>query len=197
MEKKTKKELILEAALSLFAEKGYDGVGIDEIADAVGMKGPALYHYFKGKEALFDALLDLMTEHYEAGFRTSRGMSEPPRSIPAFMELSMKRLEFTIHDPLIRQARRILAMEQFRNQKVRELTTLHHITGLESMHRGIFGGMMEAGLLKPEDPEILAMEFTAPITLMIHRIDREPEREEECMDRIRRHMEHFFKIYGK
>ena len=46
----TTKERILEEALTLFAEKGYDGTGVDQIAECVGIKGPSLYKHFKGKE---------------------------------------------------------------------------------------------------------------------------------------------------
>ena len=44
------KDRILEAALTVFSEKGYDGVGVDFIAETAGMKGPSLYKHFKGKE---------------------------------------------------------------------------------------------------------------------------------------------------
>ena len=46
----TTKEKILDSALTLFSEKGYDGVGVDLIAEKVGLKGPSIYKHFKGKE---------------------------------------------------------------------------------------------------------------------------------------------------
>ena len=44
------KELILDAALKLFAKKGYEAVSVAEIADAVGVKAPSLYKHYKSKQ---------------------------------------------------------------------------------------------------------------------------------------------------
>lgn len=51
------RERILEAAQRLFVEQGYKGLSMREIAEAVGVSKPALYHYFTDKEALFLAIL--------------------------------------------------------------------------------------------------------------------------------------------
>ncbi len=55
----TKKDEILELALKLFAEEGYDNTGVQKIVDEAAVKKPTLYHYFGSKEGLLDALLDL------------------------------------------------------------------------------------------------------------------------------------------
>ena len=52
------RQAILDAALDLFADKGYFGTSLRDVASAVGVRESALYNYFAGKEALFDALLD-------------------------------------------------------------------------------------------------------------------------------------------
>jgi AcrR family transcriptional regulator len=48
---------ILHAALDLFASRGYDASGVQEIVQAVGITKPTLYHYFGSKQGLLDALL--------------------------------------------------------------------------------------------------------------------------------------------
>lgn len=48
---------ILNCALELFAQKGYDSVGVKEIADTAGITKPTLYHYFGNKQGLLDSLL--------------------------------------------------------------------------------------------------------------------------------------------
>ena len=51
------RQAILDAALGLSAEKGYFGTSLRDVAGAVGVRESALYNYFPGKEALFEALL--------------------------------------------------------------------------------------------------------------------------------------------
>ncbi|MDO5541369.1 MAG: TetR/AcrR family transcriptional regulator [Eubacteriales bacterium] len=53
---------ILERALNLFYQKGYDAVGIQEICQSAGVTKPTLYHYFGSKYGLLETLLK---EEYE------------------------------------------------------------------------------------------------------------------------------------
>ncbi len=53
----TRREQILKEAALLFAERGFHGVGVDEIGAAVGISGPGLYRHFAGKDAMLAELL--------------------------------------------------------------------------------------------------------------------------------------------
>ncbi|MFE1956869.1 TetR/AcrR family transcriptional regulator [Streptomyces sp. NPDC059479] len=53
----TRREQILKHAARLFAERGFHGVGVDEIGAAVGISGPGLYRHFAGKDAMLAELL--------------------------------------------------------------------------------------------------------------------------------------------
>ncbi|MCR5236684.1 MAG: TetR/AcrR family transcriptional regulator [Lachnospiraceae bacterium] len=44
------REKILDAASTLFAENGYDGTSVEQIANIVGIKAPSLYRHYMGKE---------------------------------------------------------------------------------------------------------------------------------------------------
>ena len=69
MDKISTKDRILEAALTLFSEKGYDGVGVDLIAEKAGLKGPSIYKHFKGKAEILEVLLERVESYYEMKFR--------------------------------------------------------------------------------------------------------------------------------
>jgi len=47
---------LLRAALTLFAARGYDGVGVQEVAETAGVAKPTLYHFFGSKRGLLEAL---------------------------------------------------------------------------------------------------------------------------------------------
>lgn len=52
------RQAILDSALTLFYEKGYDAVGVQQIVDAAGVTKPTLYYYFGSKQGLLSCLLE-------------------------------------------------------------------------------------------------------------------------------------------
>ena len=52
------KEKIIEAAIEVFFEKGFDAASMREIAEKAGLTKPMIYYHFKNKEALYIALLE-------------------------------------------------------------------------------------------------------------------------------------------
>ncbi|MDO4484497.1 MAG: TetR/AcrR family transcriptional regulator [Clostridia bacterium] len=188
------KERILDAALTLFSEKGYDGVGVDLIAANAGLKGPSIYKHFKGKEEILETVIEQINRHYEAGFR--RNPAVLPASVDELVAISMERIRFTLNDPLIVKARKLLTLEQFRSPFFAAQATAHNYENIQTMYANMFAGMMEAGTLRREDPQWLAMLFLSPVTLLIQMHDREPARREEAVQRIEEHLRHFADVYG-
>jgi AcrR family transcriptional regulator len=53
------RERLLETAIGIFAQKGYAGTSVREIAEQAGVSKPVLYYYFKSKEGLFLTILEM------------------------------------------------------------------------------------------------------------------------------------------
>lgn len=192
----TTKEKILNSALTLFSEKGYDGVGVDLIAEKVGLKGPSIYKHFKGKEEILEILIGNVENYYEMNFGSEIHPGKMPSSMDELIEITKKRIQFTMHDETIRKTRRILMMEQFRNQRIAKLATRYTTEGIQGIYQKIFEEMMDKNLMRRENSAVVSMLFVAPITLWIHMCDREPEREQEALQRIDEHLAYFVKEYA-
>ena len=191
------KEKILDAALTLFAENGYDGTSVEQIANNVGIKAPSLYKHYKGKEDILNALIDSAETRYEEMFGSEKNIGRVPQSREEFIKVTMERISFTMRDPIIRKTRMLLVQEQFRNERISEVTTRHQLDGIQGMFAKIIKGMMDESIVKNDDPALLAAELTAPAVLQIARSDRQPQCEKECMEYIEKHLRHFCKIYMK
>ena len=189
------KEKILDAALTLFAENGYDGTSVEQIANIVGIKAPSLYKHYKGKEDILNALIDSAEERYEVMFGSEKNIGKVPQSREEFIKVTMERILFTMRDPIIRKTRMLLVQEQFRNERISEVTTRHQLDGIHRMFAKIIKGMMDEGIVIDDDPELLAVELTAPAVLQIARSDRQPQYEKESMEYIEKHLRHFCKVY--
>jgi AcrR family transcriptional regulator len=63
------REGLLRAALTLFAARGYDGVGVQEVAEAAGVAKPTLYHFFGSKLGLLQALFEEYAAALDDGVR--------------------------------------------------------------------------------------------------------------------------------
>lgn len=196
MEKIPTRDRILESALTLFSEKGYDGVGVDLIAENAGIKGPSLYKHFKGKEEILDALIERAESYYEVNFGSVKNPGKLPSSMDELVASTLKRIEFTLHDPMIKRVRRMLTMEQFRNKRIALLATKYNIDCVQEIYLRIFTEMMDSGIMRKENPAFVSMFFAAPVSLLIQMCDREPEREKEAMKRIEEFFQYFSKEYS-
>ncbi|MCR5788912.1 MAG: TetR/AcrR family transcriptional regulator [Lachnospiraceae bacterium] len=191
------KEKILDAALSLFAENGYDGTSVEQIASVVGIKAPSLYKHYKGKEDILNALIDSAEARYDDMFGSEKNIGNVPQSREEFIQVTMGRIAFTMRDPLIRKTRMFLVQEQFRNERISEVTTRHQLYGIQGMFAKIVKGMMDEGIVVKDDPKLLAVELTAPAVLWIAQADRWPQSEEEMLGNIEKHIRHFCDVYMK
>lgn len=189
------REKILKESLELFSQKGYSGTSMSDIAAKLGITKAALYKHFSGKEEIFEQLFNIGEERYENNFGSKSKLPKIPESAEELMNLSMKQIEYTLHDSDIVKFRKLFTIEQFRDERMAELATRYFIDGIESMYSIILKKMMEKGIMKQEEPQLLAFEYFAPITLLIHLCDRQPEKEPEVLKKIQLHIERFIDTY--
>ncbi|MBR3071729.1 TetR/AcrR family transcriptional regulator [Fibrobacter sp.] len=191
------KEKILETALTLFAENGFDGTSMEQIAQNVGIKAPSLYKHFKGKEDILNSLIDAAEARYEENFGSDKKIGKLPENIDEFLRTTTERIRFTINDPIIRKMRIFLVQEQFRNERLAEITTRHQMDGIQKMYQKIIEDLMNKGLFQKDDPALLAMELIAPVTVLVSKADRQPKSKKEALKLIEKHVKHFVEIYKK
>ena len=194
---KDTKERILAMALECFSQNGYAGTNIRELTESLGLVKSSMYRHFKSKEEIWNTLLDEMIAYYEERFGSPEHLPPVPDTLEAFVEMTMRLVDFTVHDEKVVMTRKVLMIEQYRDERARALATKHFLTGLETMFTPVFAGMMDKGLLRRENPEMLAFAYTAPISALIHLCDREPEKTAEALERVEAFSRHFVKTYGR
>ena len=203
MKQEDTKQRILNKALELFAAKGYDSVSVGEIAGAVGIKAPSLYNHFPGKQAIFDAIVESTAAQYEADTgKIDIHVENAARDVPVFAEITAEGLfekvrqifEYSLHNQRIRRFRRMMTMEQFRSPELAALYSERYVDRVLAYHAGIFRALMASGEIRPQDPDTLAMMYTAPVLTLIAVCDRQPEREGECLEKLRKHVTLFFQM---
>lgn len=203
MRQEDTKQKILDEALRLFSERGYDAVSVGEIAQAVGIKAPSLYNHFPGKQAIFEEIVESTAARYEADTgKIDIHVQDAARDIPVFAEITEDALfakvrqifEYSLHNDTIRRFRRMMTIEQFRSPELAALYSRRYVDRMIAYHAGIFRALTAAGEICAEDPETLAMLYVSPVLTLIAICDRQPERESECLEKLRQHVVLFFRM---
>ncbi|MCR5228114.1 MAG: TetR/AcrR family transcriptional regulator [Eubacterium sp.] len=191
------KEPLVEAARNLFSIKGYDGTSVDEIAEAVGVKGPTIYKYFKNKEDLLKAVIDCAEDEYMRGMEVARDIPDRIHTGEDFKGYVLASLNFTLNNETAKKMRRLTTIEQFRNEALSKQTTRHQLTYLKDLYTYIFQKMMDRGAMIEGDASIYALQFISPITIMIQYMEREPDKKEDAFKMIDKHIDAFIDLYFK
>ena len=203
MKQEDTKQKILDKALELFSVYGYDSVSVGEIAKAVGIKAPSLYNHFPSKQAIFDAIVASTAAQYEADTgRIDIHVQDAAQDIPVFTEITAEALfekvrqifEYSLHNEPVSRFRHMMTMEQFRSPELAALYSRRYVERILDYHAGIFRALIAAGEICAEDPDALAMMYVAPVLTLIGICDRQPEREAECVEKLRQHVDLFFRM---
>ncbi len=183
------KERILKESMALFSVYGFDSVSVRRIAEEVGVQNSALYKHFKSKQAIFDAIVAASKERFLQKYAEARvtELKTPP-------ELEDMCIDFFLYqtkDSWITMFRRMLMMEMFKNREMAEVYKQIFIDMPVQYQKQLFQALIEQGILKDANAEVMSMELYAPFFLY-HAVEEDTERLEPL---LRKHVKNFIESY--
>lgn len=192
---------IIETALELFSQRGYDGVSVRDIARAVGVRESSLYNHFESKRAIFDGIVDYCVEKSEGYFRQSALPFESGDDVSVYRSISLEHLQeliertfrFFFEDPWNLRFRRLLLLSQYTDARCRDIFRQLYRDKCLRIQAYIFSALMDAGEIRREDPMAVAAEFHGPMFMLILTCDSF----EAAQPFIRTHVEQFRKNYER
>ena len=202
MDRGNTKQEILKASLELFSVQGFEATSISQIADAVGIRKASLYSHFDSKQAILDAIVEEVLQQYGKHSIFARANWEKdagnlPLTADEAVGMIQGQIRYILHDPAISRSRKMLVIEQFQNPSLAKLQTKQNYEDIMHYFTGLVGFLIRQGALAEDDPEIMAAQLCLPISVWINLCDREPEREQEVMELVERHIRQFFRLYAR
>ncbi len=203
MAKDTKKRII-DAALILFSQKGYDATSMGEIADKVGIKAPSLYVHFRSKQDLFHSMVEVMRTYfwdtYPSLHTNKESVAEEARaiaeSVALVKELSVKTFQFYFKDKYAGTFRRLLSIERYRNPQMEMVFRELYLEAPIDNQTKLFDELRKQGYLSANiNPHMAAIEFYAPFIFLMSKYDGKPEQEMIAIHELEEHVEQFMKQY--
>ena len=165
------KERILETALELFAQNGYLGTSMNDIAGKLGLTKAALYKHYTSKQEILDRIIDRMNEmDYERAEAYEMPETEPDGFAEAYMHTpvqkikaySMAQFDHWTKEPFSANFRKMLTLEQYRDTKLAQLHHDYLAGGPLAYMAAIFRKLTDS-----DDAAMqLALEFYGPMYLL-------------------------------
>lgn len=197
------KEKILLKSLQLFARHGYEAVSVRTIAEELGITKGALYRHYKNKRDIFDSIVERMirldaqrAEDYQMPAQQYDLLPDSYENISLenIQIFTIEQLKFWTEDDFASQFRRMLNLEQYRNAEMAKLYSQCIVEGPVDYMEDLFRQLMKKGVLKEENPRQLAIEYYAPLFLLINMFDKTGD-EEQYSEILRNHMKHFIRSH--
>lgn len=161
------RQAILDQALHLFAEHGFFGTSLRDIAAAVGIRESAIYNYFPSKDALFDALI--VTNHEAQAERltalANASIADGRHALEALAETMLAGFA----QPRQEQLFRILLSDGIRLGRSGRINLLDRMgnDGRGPVHE-LLRRLIRAGGLRNTDLKMLVIAFVGPLILWRH-----------------------------
>lgn len=195
---KNTKERILDEALKLFAQSGYMGTSMNDIADRMGVTKAALYKHYKSKQEILDSIVEKMNrmdqervKEYDMPEGNMKEVVEGYRSTALDKIKEFTKVQF-LHwtkEEFPCCFRKMLTLEQYRDPELAKLYQKYLSGGpllyIEEVFRGFTDNEREA--------KQLALDFYGPIFLLYSIYDG-VEGKEAIATQVEQHVERFSKI---
>ena len=159
-----RKEEILIVALHLFARDGYEAVSVSQIAGELDMTKGALYRHYKSKRDIFDCIVQRMEQQDSEQARQNEVPEESIENVPEeyqnvsvedFVGYSKSMFEYWTEDDFASSFRKMLTLEQFRNEEMQNLYQQYLVSGPAEYVKDLFKNM------EVKNPEEEAVKFYA------------------------------------
>ncbi len=198
------KEIILYQALTLFSEKGFEGVSMRDIASAVGIKAASLYNHFRSKRDIFNSIIDEMSKRYdEMAVKIQLPMGDVnavagkymKTTEPALVAIAKNIFLYFLKDDFASKYRRMLSIEQFRSTYASDVFHNFFINGIIGYQTMLFDNMIKQGAFIRCNPHIMALHFYSPLFMLLSKYDCRADGEEEALNILEDHIKQFSDIY--
>jgi len=185
------RQAILDAGLQTFAEKGYFGSSLRDIATLVGVRESALYNYFSSKEALFHAILDVADEKVDEEWAAF--LAEPMRDARSVLERLTTRVLEIFCEPRRQYLYLLMMSDGLRLAKAGQVDLTARMAAGAAPFKGLIQRLISEGNLRQGDPDLLFMVFFGPLLhwRQIHAVDPKNAVIVGRDQFVRDHVEHF------
>ena len=196
------KQKILNEALTLFSEKGYSAVYVGEIAEAVGIKAPSLYKHYKSKQDIFNSCVEVFSERIEQ-VRNELRLPDTPQADITYQTATMERITdfaaalfmFYLQDDVAAKFRKMLMIERYHNSELNRLFEDLFINGAVQHEEKIFSDLMDAKIIRKDDPHTIALRFYTPIFYLLQKYDMHPDQAEAARQELTLIVQEFCRTY--
>ena len=189
------KERIMGTALELFAEKGYLGTSMNDIAKQLGFTKAALYKHYTSKQEILDRIVERMNEmDYERAKQFEMPEGNLAEIVAAYQKTPIEKvrayskaqfLHWT-EEEFSSRFRKMLTLEQYRDSEMAQLYQKYLATGPVDYMAAIFRGLTDS----EEAAQHLALEFYGPMFLLYSVSDSGAE-QEQVLSLLDAHIDRF------
>ena len=168
----TTKEKIMDVALHMFSERGYEAVSIRDICGEVGIKESTLYYHFKNKMDILDSLIAKFKEHIEGllihidempSGKTKKKNAGSKDIIDSYM------MDSYLFDPFCNLMIRLMMIEQFHNEEMRALYEKTMFTDPYDIYLRVFRMLATKGTFPESQVDAIVRRYHAYMTMLTYR----------------------------